>query len=161
MVQPLVDLSKYDLTKIVISKSEILKVLPHRYEFEQVDGVVAIDVPNQVIIGVREPRSTEFWVRGHVPGMPLFPGVLMIEGAAQLCVVLYKRVVPEVANRFIAFAGLEEVKFRGTVKPNSKIYVVGKGIEATDRLCRCGFQGLVDGKIVFEGVVVGMPLRGA
>lgn len=161
MVQPLVDLAKYDLSKVVIPKSEILKVLPHRYEFEQVDGVVAIDVPNRVIIGMREPKATEFWVRGHVPGMPLFPGVLMIEGAAQLCVILYKRVVPAVENRFIAFAGLDEVRFRGTVKAGEKIFVVGKGIEATDRLCRCGFQGIAGGRIVFEGVVIGMPLRGA
>ena len=48
-----------------------------------------------------------------------------------------------------------------------RVLVVGEAMldsylhGATDRLCRCGFQGLVNGKIVFEGVVVGMPLRGA
>lgn len=158
MAQPLVDLSQYDLTRTVLTKQEILAALPQRFEFEQVDVVCHIDVKQQLIIARRRVRHDEFWIRGHVPGNPLLPGVLMIEASGQLCALLYVRVVPEVVGKFIAFAGVDEARFRGTVRPGDEVVMVGKGLTANRRLSRCAVQGFVDRKIVFECTVVGMPL---
>lgn len=158
MVPPLIDLAAYDLSSTVFPKEEILKALPQRSEFEQIDSICAIDIENQVIIGRRHIRDDEFWIRGHVPGMPLFPGVLMIEAAGQLSAILYKHLVPEIAERFIAFAGVERARFRGTLRPGDDVILVGKGVLADRRISKCAVQGLLDGKVVFECTVVGMAL---
>ena len=48
------------------------------------DGIVLIDPGRHLIVGYKDVRPDEFWVRGHMPGFPLLPGVLMCEAAAQL-----------------------------------------------------------------------------
>jgi 3-hydroxyacyl-[acyl-carrier-protein] dehydratase len=158
MTRPLVDLSVYDLSRTVLDKAGILASLPQRHEFEQIDSICVMDVPNQVIVGRRRVRHDEWWIRGHVPSMPLFPGVMLIEASGQICAILYKRVIPELADRFIAFAGVDEARFRGTIRPGDEVLLVGKGLVANRRLSRCAVQALVDGRVVFECSVIGMPL---
>ena len=82
--KPLFDISTIDQTKVSISKEEVYKVNPHRYEFQMLDGIFFVDYSAGVSAGYRDCRSDEFWVRGHIPGRPIFPGVLMMETAAQL-----------------------------------------------------------------------------
>ena len=161
MVQPLIDLSAYDLTGTVLDKRQILDELPQRDQFEQIDSIAVLDASNRIIIGRRRVRRDEWWIKGHIPGNPLFPGVMMVEAAGQLCAILYKRVVPEIAGRFIAFAGVDRARFRGVVHPGDDLLLVGKGEAATLRISKCGVQGIVDGKVVFECAVIGMPLPDA
>lgn len=158
MSRPLVELARYDLSGTVLDKAAILRELPQRYEFEQLDSIALVDTGAQVIVGRRRVRHDEWWLRGHIPGNPLMPGVLMIEASGQLCALLYARVVPEVAGRFIGFAGVDEARFRGTIRPGDEVLLVGKGLVATRRLSKCAVQALVDGHVVFECVVIGMPL---
>lgn len=158
MTKPLVDLASLDLSKTVVTKQEILQTLPQRFEFEQLDSICHMDVAQQIIVGRRRVRHDEWWIRGHVPGRPLFPGVMMIEASGQLCAILYPRCVPEIVGRFIAFAGVEEARFRGAIRPGDEILLLGKGVVTNRRLSKCAVQGFVDGKIVFECTVVGMPL---
>ena len=68
--------------------------------------------------GYRDVRDDEFWVRGHIPGRPIFPGVLMIETAAQL--VGYYAMSKMPSQGFLGFGGVEDVKFRGTVVPGQR-----------------------------------------
>jgi 3-hydroxyacyl-[acyl-carrier-protein] dehydratase len=86
----LVDLSGIDLTRVAIPIEKIRAVNPQRYEMEQLSGVITYRPELGYIIGFRDVRPDEFWVRGHIPGRPLFPGVLMIEAAAQLSSFYYK-----------------------------------------------------------------------
>jgi 3-hydroxyacyl-[acyl-carrier-protein] dehydratase len=158
--EPLVELSSVDLSKRVYSRAEVYSThLPHRYDFELLDAIHVLDPGSKLIVGSHQVRGDEFWVRGHVPGMPLFPGVLMVEAAAQLCAVLYKAVVPEVRGKFIAFGGIDNVRFRGAVRPGDSIVFVGRGTESSPRACRCAAQAFVQTRMVFEGVILGIPLR--
>jgi len=154
--QPLIDLSTIDLNKLIVSKEQIYQYLPHRYEFMQVDGIIHIDPERQEAVGLREVRTDEFWVRGHIPGRPIMPGVLMLETAAQLASYLSYRVRPD--DRFMGFGGLENVKFRGAVVPPARMYILIKGVEIRPRRTVCDTQGIVDGKLVFEARVTGMPV---
>lgn len=158
MSQPLVDLARYDLASTLLDKAAILKELPQRYEFEQLDSIALVDTAAQVIVGRRRVRHDEWWIRGHIPGNPLMPGVMMIEAAGQLCALLYARVVPEIAGRFIGFAGVDEARFRGAIRPGDDVLLVGKGLVATRRMSKCAVQSTVAGRVVFECVVTGMPL---
>ena len=66
-------------------------------------------------------------MRGHMPDYPLLPGVLMCEAAAQLC-SYYVVTQGLLQGDFIGFGGMENVRFRGTVRPGDRLVLVGKGI---------------------------------
>ena len=150
----LVDLRGIDLNTLEVPPEEIRRVNPHRFEMEQLDGVIKF-VPEQgYAIGVKNVTHKEFWVRGHIPGRPLMPGVLMLEAAAQLCTYYYKRVTNDA--RFLGFGGLDRVKFRGTVLPGSRLIILVRNREIRSIRAVFDTQGLVDGRMVFEAMVTGL-----
>ncbi len=68
---------------------------------ELLSGIVHVDDDADTVIGVKDVTDHEFWVRGHIPGRPLMPGVMMIECAAQLCAYQTMKRHPEMG--FIGF----------------------------------------------------------
>src|SRR4051812_26063499 len=82
---PDIDPTRLDLSKPIATIEQIREVLPHRFEMEMLTAIVLLDPVRKVVVGYKDLRPDEFWVRGHMPGYPLMPGVLMCEAAAQLC----------------------------------------------------------------------------
>lgn len=154
--QPFLDLNSINLTSLFATQQQIYEILPHRYEFIQLDGIIHVDREAGLAVGLRIVREDEFWVKGHIPGRPLFPGVLMIEAAAQMACYLSKYLQPDA--RFLGFGGVDAVKFRGTVVPPATMYIIEKAIELRPRRTICDAQGFVDGKLVFEARITGMPV---
>ncbi|OQA02960.1 MAG: 3-hydroxyacyl-(acyl-carrier-protein) dehydratase FabZ [Planctomycetes bacterium ADurb.Bin401] len=150
----LFDLSKIDLNKIVITKEEIQAVNPQRHEMDQLDGIIWYDKEKFLILGYKDVTEKEFWVRGHIPGRPLMPGVIMIEAAAQLSSVFVKHVYQ--LPGFIGFASIDSAKFRKTVEPGKRLYLLGHITVFKRRLYTCVVQGIVDGTMVFDTVVSGL-----
>jgi 3-hydroxyacyl-[acyl-carrier-protein] dehydratase len=153
---PLIDLTTLDLTRLVMTRDEIYAGLPHRFEFMQLDGIVHIDRENRIGVGLRTVRDNEFWVRGHIPGRPLMPGVLMIEAAAQMASVLSMQLMTQ--EGFLGFGGVDAVKFRKTVKPPATMYIVEKVVDLRRRRTICDAQSFVNGELVFEGRITGMQV---
>jgi 3-hydroxyacyl-[acyl-carrier-protein] dehydratase len=149
-----VDLSSVDTSKVLVDRETIYQVNPHRYEFMLLDGICMMDHSQGLIVGFRDVRDDEFWVRGHIPGRPLMPGVLMIETAAQL--VSYYVMSQNPGKGFLGFGAVDGVKFRGTVTPGSRLIMMGKMIECRPRRCIGQTQGFVDGQMVYEGLITGM-----
>src|SRR5438034_9862034 len=104
----------------------IRRVNPQRFEMEQLTAIVHVDTSRHLIVGYKDVRADEFWVRGHMPGFPLLPGVLMCEAAAQLC-GYYISVYAPMPSDFIGFGGMESVRFRGQVSPGERLVLVAKG----------------------------------
>lgn len=152
-----IDPATLDLSRVVADQEAIRKVNQQRFEMEQLTAVVHIDPVNHVIAGYKDVREDEFWVRGHMPGYPLMPGVLMCEAAAQLC--SYYIVTQNVMQGdFIGFGGLENVRFRGTVHVGDRLVLVAKGTRINRRQTVCTVQGFVGATMVFHADVIGVPL---
>lgn len=155
----LYDPAAIDRRTVLFSKTEILETLPQRHEFEQLDAIVAYDPENKLIAGVREPKEDEFWTRGHLPGRPIFPGVLMVEAAAQLCSFYCYKTFEERAS--CGFGGADHVRFRRLVRPGDRMLLIGRAQIATPRRCLFTTQGLVGDDVVFEATIIGVALPGS
>ena len=83
----LFDLADYDLEKVELTKDQIYTHIPHQYEFQLLDGVCLFDREAMEIVAYTDIRADDWWVRAHVEGRPLLPGVLMLEMAAQTMAV--------------------------------------------------------------------------
>src|ERR1700724_1478299 len=78
------DLAGVDFNHIVADREAIRQVNPQRFELEQLDAVVYMDIQGGIVVGYKDVRDDEFWVRGHMPGYPLLPGIIMCEAGAQV-----------------------------------------------------------------------------
>lgn len=149
-------LESVDLSHVYATREQIYAGLPHRFEFMQLDGVVHLDEPASVAIAYRDIREDEWWVRGHIPGQPLFPGILMLETAAQLAAFMSHTVYHYPG--FIAFGGVDRCKFRTAVTPPARLYVICHQIETKPRRIAADCQAVVDGNLVFEARITGLPI---
>ncbi len=155
----LFDLSSIDLNAApIFDKEAICRVNPQRYEMQQLDGILWCNEENSQILGYKDVTENEFWVRGHIPGRPLMPGVIMVEAAAQLASFFMKQIYRE--EGFIGFAGIEWAKFRSVVEPGRRLYLLGQVTKYKKRerstLVTTTVQGLSDDTMVFEVSVSGM-----
>jgi 3-hydroxyacyl-[acyl-carrier-protein] dehydratase len=149
----LLDPSKYNIDKPLYDRAAIAEVLPHRDAMALVDGIFYLDKETYTVGGWKDVRHDEFWASGHFPGNPILPGVVLVEATAQVSLVAFKAILPEVRNRLVVFAGIDDVRFRGAIRPGDRVYIVSRLKELSKRGLKCDSQGVVNGKLVFEGVM--------
>ncbi len=150
--------SAYDLNHVVADINEIRRINPQRYEMEQLTAIVYEDPVKFITVGYKDLTPNEFWVRGHMPGTPLMPGVLMCEAAAQLC-SYYAIKLDLIGTQMIGFGGLDEVRFRDLVFPGSRLVIVAELLKIRrNALVICRFQEFVDQVLVCEGQIRGVAL---
>ena len=122
---------------------------------EQLDGIVHVDRERHIVAGYKDVREDEFWVRGHMPGFALLPGVLMCEASAQL--LSYYFTIAGLKNSdFVAFGGMENVRFRGAVRPGERLVLIGKAAKLHRRQSLFNVQGFVGKSLVFHGDIIGV-----
>jgi 3-hydroxyacyl-[acyl-carrier-protein] dehydratase len=100
--------------------AEALKLLPHGPEFRFVDRLLSLN-PGQDGVGEYQVRGCESWLRGHLPGDPLLPGVLLVEAVAQLAGVVAQNdpVIPPLPG--LKLTALRNVKILGTARPGETV----------------------------------------
>jgi len=153
--------SEYDLDRVIADIHEIRRWNMQRFEMEQLTAIVHEDESRGLCVGYKDVTADEFWVRGHFPAMPLMPGVLMCEAAAQLS-SYYTQKHNLLAAALIGFGGLEEVRFREPVVPGDRLVIAVERVRVRPRaMIVCRFQGLVRESIVVDGVIKGVPLPAA
>ena len=157
----LVDWDSLDLTHILADKEEIRKQNPHRFEMEMLTAIVHEDYENQLCIGYQDVSPDAFWVRGHMPGYPIMPGVLICESAAQLA-SFYAHKLDYLDQGIMGFGGLDAVKFRGQVRPGDRLYLVVKLLKAKRNVMMIlAFEAIVNGNVVADGEIRGIAIRDA
>ncbi|MGA3267179.1 MAG: 3-hydroxyacyl-ACP dehydratase FabZ family protein [Verrucomicrobiota bacterium] len=124
-----------------------LNFLPHGVEFRFLDRVVQLDAGRSGA-GEYTVRGDEPFLRGHFPGEPIFPGVLLIEAAAQLAGVVAQSdpKIPPLAG--LKLTALRNVKIFGTARPGEAIRLEAKITGRLGNLIQAQASALVAGKTV-------------
>lgn len=157
--EPLYDLNALDFSNPIYNIEEIRAVNPQRFEMEQLTAILYVDRQQHLIVGYKEVTDQEFWVRGHMPGFPLMPGVVQCECAAQLG-GFYARKYDLIGGDYLGFGGMDEVRFRKPIFPNKRLILMAKVTRVmARRLAQFNFQGFVDGELMFEGQMLGVTVN--
>lgn len=153
-----IDPTTLDFTNVLADRETLRRINPQRFEMEQLTAVILCDPVNQLMAGYKDVTDQEFWVRGHMPGLPLMPGVIMLEAAAQLCsyYIVVNKVFAE--GTFVGLGGLENVRFRSAVKPGERLVLVGSVLKLHRRQAHCAVQGFVGTTMAFQADVIGTPI---
>ncbi len=156
--ETLIDLSLFDVDQPIASLEEIRQYNPQRHEMEQLTAILYEDLEDHCCAAVKDLSEEEFWVRGHMPGMPLMPGVVMLEAVAQLSSYFTQK-HDLLGSEMVGFGGLDNVRFRGVVSPGDRLILLVKMVKTRrGRMIVADFQGVVGDNVVLEGTLRGIPI---
>lgn len=134
---------------------KIKSILPHREPFLFIDEVIEIEGTKKVV-AVKHIKANEPFFKGHFPGKPIMPGVLIVEAMAQASIILYYLCRPEIAKTHPNYyLGKVEVKFLAPVLPGDKLILEANNVKiidnagVVDTLARVGDKIVAKARLVF------------
>ncbi len=131
---------------------EILRTLPHRYPFLLVDKVIEFE-PWKKIKAIKNVSYNEPFFTGHFPGIPVMPGVLIVEAMAQAGGILaIKSGNLSLENKVIFFAGIEKCRFRKPVFPGDTLILEAEIINHKKTIWKIGAKAFVEDKLCADGI---------
>ena len=104
----------------VLTTREIEALIPHRWPMLLVDRIVEYDPGAKRIVGIKAVTATEWFFQGHFPGLPVMPGVFLVEALAQTMAVYVAR-QPGFGERIGLFAGIDDCRFKRVVTPGDTL----------------------------------------
>ncbi len=142
------------MSEVVIPENidilEILKVLPHRYPFVMVDRILSMEIRKE-IVGLKNVTINEPFFQGHFPGRPIMPGVLILEGMAQVGGIMAFYANPEtIGKKLLFFAGIDKARFRRPVVPGDQLIFTLELVKEKRSIMIMSAKATVDGKVVAE-----------
>ena len=145
-------------------KQEVLERVPQQAPFRFIDEIISLD--EEQIVGAYRFREDEYFYRGHFPGRPITPGVILIETMAQIGVVAFgmyllacqKNIRPSQLNGPLSLFSLADgIEFKGIVKPGERVIVKGKKIYMRKGALKVDISmERENGEIVCVGQLAGM-----
>ncbi len=129
---------------------KILDLLPHRYPFLLVDRVVDF-TPYETIVAYKNVTINEPFFQGHFPGIPVMPGVLILEALAQTGgLLVIKSTDTTIEDKLFLFTGMEKVRFRKPVYPGDKLELHSRLIRHKMKLWKMEGKAYVNGALAAE-----------
>ncbi|WP_413229076.1 3-hydroxyacyl-ACP dehydratase FabZ [Arsukibacterium sp.] len=127
---------------------EIMALLPHRYPFLLIDRVLDY-TPGESLTALKNVTINEPIFTGHFPGMPIFPGVLILEALAQATGILgFKTVTERAENELYLFAAIDEARFKKPVVPGDTMILDVKFLKERRNMWKFYGEAKVDGTVV-------------
>ncbi|KKO47374.1 3-hydroxyacyl-ACP dehydratase [Arsukibacterium ikkense] len=127
---------------------EIMALLPHRYPFLLIDKVLDY-TPGVSLTALKNVTINEPIFTGHFPGMPIFPGVLILEALAQATGILgFKTVTERSENELYLFAAIDDARFKKPVVPGDTMILEVKFLKERRNMWKFYGEAKVDGIIV-------------
>lgn len=142
----------------MLTITDILKILPHRYPMLLVDRVVEIDEGKR-IVGIKNVTANEQFFQGHFPGAPVMPGVLIVEAMAQCSAVLILRGIPDRDEKLFLFGGVDKARFRKPVIPGDQLRMECEVLQRRSNTVKVKGTATVDGNIVAEAEMLSIMVE--
>jgi UDP-3-O-[3-hydroxymyristoyl] N-acetylglucosamine deacetylase/3-hydroxyacyl-[acyl-carrier-protein] dehydratase len=148
----------YDVNKVLFDINDIMKILPHREPFLLIDKILELSPTH--IVGLKNVSANEDFFRGHFPGNPVMPGVLLVEAMAQTGGVLVLKTVPDPENYLTYFLKIENARFKNKVLPGDTVIFVLHLLEPIRRgLCHMRGVAYVNDKAVMEADMMAQIIK--
>lgn len=138
---------------MIMDVVEIQKILPHRYPFLLVDGILEMEKLKR-IVGIKNVSINESHFQGHFPGQPVMPGVLIIEAMAQTGGLLLLLEVPDREKKLIYFVAIDDARFRRPVVPGDQLKLELTVISWRGDFCKLQGRATVDGQLAAEATLM-------
>lgn len=129
-------------------REEIMKFLPHREPMLLVDQM-SVD-ENNVAHARYTVTGEEFFLKGHFPGYPIVPGVILCEIMGQCCSLLVKE---HLAGKIPFYAGLDKIRFKRQVRPGDTIEIKGTITKQKAMIFFVKAEARVDGELCAQGIL--------
>ena len=133
----------------MLNQEEIKEIIPQRDPFLMIDEVEEY-VPGESAVAYKNVRVEEPYFKGHFPGNPIMPGVLIVEALAQTGAVAILS-MPENKGKNAFFAGIDKLRFKQPVVPGNTLKLEVKVIKQKGPIGIGEAKATVDGKIVAKG----------
>lgn len=149
---------RYDVNQVLYDINDIMKILPHREPFLMIDKILELSPTH--VVGVKNVSMNEDFFRGHFPGNPIMPGVLLVEAMAQVGGILVLKTVPDPENYLTYFLKIEDAKFKNKVLPGDTVVFALDLLEPIRRgLCRMHGVAYVNDKLVMEATMLAQIVK--
>ena len=132
----------------VLDVNEIMKIIPHREPFLFVDRITHLEKGRRAV-GLKNVTINDYFFKGHFPGRPVMPGVIIVEAMAQVGGVMMLA-SEENKGKLAFFLSIDNVKFRKPVVPGDQLILEVEAIKVKSKTGQVRGRELVDGKVVAE-----------
>ena len=138
---------------MILDVVAIQKILPHRYPFLMVDGILEMDRLKR-IVGIKNVTINESHFQGHFPGAPVMPGVLIIESMAQTGGLLLLLEVPDREKKLLYFVAVDGARFRRPVVPGDQLRLEMTVLSWRGDFCKLEGKATVNGQLAAEATLM-------